>query len=60
MNEMLLHLVEEYPENGDIKRVEVTRIEDGSTVVFDGILNEDGERKSIHCSNVLIRVERKE
>ncbi len=60
LNEMLLHLVEEYPENGDIKRVEVTRIEDGSTVVFDGILNEDGERKSIHCSNVLIRVERKE
>ena len=60
LNEMLLYLVEEYPENGDIKRVEVTRIEDGSTVTFDGVLNEDGERKSIRCSNVLIRVERKE
>lgn len=60
LNEMLLYLVEEYPENSDIKRIEVTRIEDGSTVVFDGVLNEDGERKSIRCSNVLIRVERKE
>lgn len=60
LNEMLLYLVEEYPENGDIKRIEVTRIEDGSTVVFDGVLNEDGERKSIRCSNVLIRVKRKE
>ena len=57
---MLLHLVEEYPENSDIKGIEVVRIEDGNTVAFDGVLNEDGIRKSIRCSNVLIRVKRKE
>ena len=60
LNEMLLHLVEEYPENSDIKGIEVVRIEDGNTVAFDGVLNEDGIRKSIRCSNVLIRVKRKE
>lgn len=60
LNEMLLYLVEEYPENNDIKKIEVNRIEDGSTVTFDGVLNEDGVRKSIRCSNVLIRVRRKE
>lgn len=60
LNEMLLYLVEEYPENSDIKRIEVNRIEDGSTVSFDGILNEDGIRKSIRCSNVSVRVKRKE
>ncbi len=60
LNEMLLYLVEEYPENSDIKRIEVNRIEDGSTVSFDGILTEDGVRKSIRCSNVSIRIERKE
>ena len=57
---MLLYLVEEFPENSDIKRIEVNRIEDGSTVVFDGVLNEDGVRKSIRCSNVSVRIERKE
>lgn len=60
LNEMLLHLVEEYPENGDITRVEVHRIEDDSVVVFDGVLSEEGIRKSIRCSNVSIRVKRKE
>ncbi len=60
LNEMLLYLVEEYPENSDIKRIEVNRIEDGSTVSFDGILTEDGVRKSIRCSNISVRVERKE
>lgn len=60
LNEMLLHLVEEYPENGDITRVEVHRIEDDAVVVFDGVLSEDGVRKSIRCSNVSIRVKRKE
>ncbi|MCI8321906.1 MAG: hypothetical protein HFH02_12640 [Dorea sp.] len=60
LNEMLLHLVEEYPENSDIKGIEVVHIEDGNTVAFDGVLNEDGIRKSIRCSNVLIRVKRKE
>ncbi|MDE7037124.1 MAG: hypothetical protein K2O98_04005 [Lachnospiraceae bacterium] len=52
LNEMLLHLVEEYPEFRDVRRVETYRIEDGSVVTFEGILNEDKERKTIRCSNV--------
>ncbi len=56
LNEMLLHLAEEYPEFQDIRKVETYRIEDGSVVTFEGILNEDRLRKTIRCSNVLIRV----
>lgn len=56
LNEMLLYLAEEYPEFRDIRRVETYRIEDGSAVTFEGILNEDRERKTIRCSNVRIRV----
>lgn len=58
LNEMLLHLVEEYPEFGDVRRVETYRIEDGNAVTFEGIMNEDKVRKTIRCSNVLIRVEK--
>lgn len=60
LNEMLLNLIEEYPENQDITRIETYRLEDGQTIAFDNILNEDGERKTIRCSNVLIRVLREE
>ncbi len=60
LNEMLLRLTEEYPENQTIQRIETYRMEDGTTVVFDGVLNEDKVRKSIRCSNVLIRVIRKD
>ena len=56
LNETLLYLAEEYPEFRDIRRVETYRIEDGSAVTFEGILNEDRERKTIRCSNVRIRV----
>ena len=58
LNEMLLHLVEEYPEFRDIQRVGAYRIEDGSAVTFEGILNEDRVKKTVRCSNVLIRVSR--
>lgn len=60
LNEMLLQLVEERPENRQIRRIETYRTMDGSTVVFDGIEGENGERKSIRCSNVLIQVVREE
>lgn len=56
LNEMLLYLVEEYRQFRDIRRVETYRIEDGSVVTFEGILNEDKTRRAIRCSNVLIRV----
>ena len=56
LNEMLLHLVEEYPEFRGIRRVETYRIEEGGTVTFEGILDQDKAAKTIRCSNVLIRV----
>ena len=56
LNEMLLRLVEEYPMFRHVSKVETYRIEDGSTVTFEGILNEAQERKTSRCSNVRIRV----
>lgn len=62
LNEMLLHLIEDNPggdaasQRSDIRKVETYRIPDGSVVSFNNVLNENGERKSIRCSNILIRV----
>lgn len=60
LNEMILKLVEERAVNAGIRKVEIYRVEDGNTVVFENVLNEKGEKKSIRCSNVLIRVVRNE
>ena len=60
LNEMVLHLVEEYPEHAGIRRIEVYRMEDGSTVLFKNVSNEKGEKKDIRCSNVVIKVMREE
>ena len=59
LNEMLLHLAEAYPGNQDIRRVEVYRIEGGGTVTFQGVPDESGRKRSIRCSNVLVRVIKK-
>ena len=56
INEMLLQLTEEYPENRRIKRIETYRVLDQSTVTFENIEDENGRTKSIRCSNVLIRI----
>ena len=56
INEMLLQLTEEYPENRRIKRIETYRVPDQSTVTFENIEDENGRTKSIRCSNVLIRI----
>lgn len=56
LNEMLLHLADADPKFGKIRKVETYRIEDGSTVTFEGIMNEENRRKTIRCSNVRIRV----
>lgn len=66
LNETLLRLIGKSsggtsgPLPGDIQKVETYRIEDGTVVVFENVLNENGERKTIRCSNVLIRIVRKE
>lgn len=66
LNEMLLRIIGNGIRDGknalppDIRKVETYRIEDGSAVVFEDVLNENGERKTIRCSNVLIRIVREE
>ena len=60
LNEMLLQLSENRFSDSRIHRLEIYRIEDGTTVTFNNVQNEKGERKCIHCSNILIRMTRNE
>lgn len=60
LNEMLLQLSEERFSDKKIGKIEVYRIEDGSTVTFDNVFSENGVKKSICCSNILIRIMRNE
>lgn len=60
LNEMLLQLCEERFADQKIHKIEIYRVEDGNTVTFDRVLTEKGEKKSIRCSNILIRVIRNE
>ena len=59
LNEMILKLVEEQPENNDITRIEVERLENEEAITFSEIKDEENRRKTIRCSNVLIRIFRK-
>lgn len=56
LNEMLLQLSEERFSDKKIRKIEVYRIEDGSTVMFENVQSEKGEKKNIRCSNILIRI----
>ena len=60
LNEMILHLVEEYPENSGSVKNSTYRAQNGGTVIFEDVMGENGERKNIKCSNVMITVERKQ
>lgn len=62
LNDMLLKLADAEAEAGRkrIQRVQVSRIEDGNTVTFSGIREEDGNVRSIRCSNVQLWVIREE
>ena len=60
LNEMLLQLSEERFSDKKIGKIEVYRIEDGSTVTFDNVFSENGVKKNIHSSNILIRIKRNE
>ena len=59
LNEMILKLVEEQPENNDITSIEVKRLENEEAITFSEIKDEENRRKTIRCSNVLIRIFRK-
>lgn len=56
LNEMLLDIVEQDERFKRVSRLEAYRIEDGSTVVFDNVINGDGNPCTIRCSNVLVRL----
>jgi len=60
LNEMLLNLIESEPHRSGIKKIEAYRLEDGNDVVFEHVKNEDGQERSIRCSNVLIRTVQEE
>lgn len=59
LNEMILKLVEEQPSNKDIKKIEIERMENEEAIIFSEIKDEENRRKSIRCSNVVIRLFRK-
>lgn len=59
LNEMILKLVEEQPENNNITSIEVERLENEEAITFSEIKDEENRRKTIRCSNVLIRLFRK-
>ena len=59
LNEMILKLVEEQPENNDITSIKVERLENEEAITFSEIKDEENRRKTIRCSNVLIRLFRK-
>jgi len=55
LSEMLLDLTEEMSaeDSARINKIVVSRIEDGTIVLFTGVTDEQGNARSIRCSNVL-------
>ncbi len=60
LNEMILKLVEEQPENNDLRKIEIERMENEEAIIFSEIKDEENRRKTIRCSNVWIRLFRKQ
>lgn len=60
LGEILLDIAEKNAGLADAVRIEAFRIEDGSTVALDQVYNEEGRLSSIRCSNVLIRIVKRE
>ena len=58
LSEMLLELTEKSPY--PVLQVEVDRLEEEKTVEIRDILDEDGKRKTVRCSDVRIRVVKEE
>ena len=60
LNDMILQLVDEHKEYADISGIETYRIPGDGAVVFENVPDENGRTKSIRCSNVLVRILRRE
>lgn len=56
LNLVLLHLTQNCREFLRIVKIETYRNEDKTVVVFPDVMDEYGERKTIRCSNVRIRI----
>lgn len=56
LNLVLLHLTQNCREFLRIVKIETYRSEDKTVVVFPDVMDEYGERKTIRCSNVRIRI----
>lgn len=59
LNEMLLHLLEEQEAAGSrcIRKICIYRIEGRAVVVFEDVMDEQGNPKTIRCSDLLFRAE---
>lgn len=58
LNELLLDILDDFHLETDIRKVTAVRVEDGKTIVFNGVRDEKGNIRNIRCSNVRIGVER--
>ena len=53
LNEMVLDIIEENHWN-QVKKIHISRSEQGEMVCFEQVKNEQGEYKNIRCSNVTL------
>lgn len=58
LNMMILEIMDEHPDWPAIKHIEISRIEGVAPVIFAHVLDEDGNQRSIRCSDVMIRTSR--
>ena len=56
LTEFLLEMTDKDPQKEGIQKLRVQRLEDGSTVEFQDIEDENGRKKCIRCSNVLFEI----
>lgn len=59
LHEMLLQLLDDQEAAGkqQMNRLSIQRIEDESVVTFENVKDEEGNRKTIRCSNILFEAE---
>ncbi len=60
LNEMILQILDKLPQNENVVRIETYRTNNDEKIVFEDVMSEEGKRKNIICSNVLIRLVREE
>ncbi len=59
LNEMLLQVLDQYPDGKRIKEIRIEKIPDAEHVVFDKLRDEAGNMRRIRCSDVRIRVSKR-